>query len=215
PGAYALVGMAAVFSGASRATITAIIILFEMTLNYHIILPLMLACVVSDAISILIYKETIYTKKLIRRGIKYEYDREVSEFKVHTVKDSMVKDVVSVLDTSTVMEVSDMIINTGYQAFPVIDEDGNLTGMIAHHDIRKAIEKGRKDALMRDLKTKILVVVNPDTLVEDAMELMAVHGIGHLPVVNSSAPEKLVGFISRSDVIFFAKEQFEKDSEDA
>ena len=216
PGAYALVGMAAVFAGASRATLTAIIILFEMTLNYDIILPLILSCVIADAISLLIYKETIYTKKLMRKGIRYEYDRVVSPLRTNTVSHVMVKKVECVSENETILGVSDMIIKTGYQAFPVKDTEGKLTGMIAHHDVRKAIEKGMKLVQVKDLKTKDLITVSPNDDVELAMELMATHSVGHLPVVNPEDKTTLLGFISRSDVMCLTKEclEDEKDIED-
>ena len=74
PGAYALVGMAAFFAGVSRATLTAMIILFEMTLSYNIIIPLMFACVISDAIAWSFYPDSIYTKKLRQKGIRFFQD---------------------------------------------------------------------------------------------------------------------------------------------
>jgi CIC family chloride channel protein len=70
-GAYALVGMAAVFGAAARATFTSIIIIFELTLDYKIILPLMFACVVADLITWSLSKDTIYTKKLRRKGLSF------------------------------------------------------------------------------------------------------------------------------------------------
>lgn len=73
-GAYALVGMAAVFAAASRATLTSIIIIFELTLDYKIILPLMFACVIADLVTWSISRDTIYTKKLSRRGINISHD---------------------------------------------------------------------------------------------------------------------------------------------
>jgi CIC family chloride channel protein len=73
-GAYALVGMAAVFAAASRATLTSIIIIFELTLDYKIILPLMFACVIADLITWTLSQDTIYTKKLSKRGINISHD---------------------------------------------------------------------------------------------------------------------------------------------
>ncbi len=75
PGAYALVGMGALFAGAARAPITAVVILFELTGEYTIILPLMLAIVLATGVSHLASHDTVYTRKLLRRGIDLEEPR--------------------------------------------------------------------------------------------------------------------------------------------
>ncbi len=213
PGAYALVAMAAMFAGVSRATLTSILILFEMTLNYEIILPLMFACVIADAVSILIYKDTIYTKKLVRKGIFYDYDREVSILKTVNVEEVMVTDVTMVKEEQTINEVSDIIIKTGYQAFPVLDQQDNLVGMIAHFDVRNALKEGLGDHLVKEVETRNLITISAKDDLEKAMEMMAFHGVGHLPVVNENEPDKLLGFLSRSDIMNITKSQYEDEGE--
>ncbi|MCK4756857.1 MAG: chloride channel protein, partial [Thermoplasmata archaeon] len=200
--AYALVGMAAVFAGTSRATLTAILILFEMTSNYEIILPLMFSCVVSDAVTKTLSKETIYTMKLTRKGIRYSYEREINILETILVGDVMVRNVTTAKEDMTVREVSDIILESGFQGFPCICPDGKLVGIVTHADIRNAISRGLGDSNICDIETKKdLVVVYPDDTLEHAMETMTSSGFGHLPVVSKENPDKLVGFLTRNDIL--------------
>ncbi len=200
--AYALVGMAAVFAGASRATLTAILILFEMTSQYEIILPLMFACVVSDAVTKIFSKETIYTAKLTRKGIRYSYEREINILETILVEDVMTKKVSCARDEMTVEEISDIILKTGYQGFPCVNADNKVLGIVTHNDVRDAMSKGLAGARVGDIETKKdLVVVYPDNTLEEAMELIAATGFGHLPVVSRRESMKLVGFLTRKDIL--------------
>ncbi|MCK5037527.1 MAG: chloride channel protein [Thermoplasmata archaeon] len=207
-GAYALVGMAAVFSGTSRATLTAILIMFEMTSNYQIILPLMFACVVSDGVTKILSKDTIYTKKLNRKGIRYSYEREINILETISVGDVMVRNVTTAKENMKVREVSNMILESGFQGFPCICPDGKLVGIVTHSDVRKAMAAGMADASICDVETKKgLEVVYPDMTLEEAMELMTSMGFGHIPVVSREEPDKLVGFLTRNDILKVYKDK--------
>ncbi len=207
-GAYALVGMAAVFAGTSRATLTAILIMFEMTSNYQIILPLMFACVVSDGVTKILSKDTIYTKKLNRKGIKYSYEREINILETISVGDAMVKNVTTAREDMKVREVSDIILESGFQGFPCICPDGKLVGIVTHSDVRKAMASGLADSNICDIETKKdLQIVYPDMTLEEAMELMSSMELGHLPVVSREEPDQLVGFLSRNDILKVYKDK--------
>lgn len=200
-GAYAMVGMAAVFAATSRATLTAILILFEMTSVYEIILPLMFACVVSDAVSSLLSKETIYTAKLAKQGIRYVQDLSVNILESGRVKDAMTTDYVAVKEDTPLRKVVDMHLYTGRKGFPVISADGRLKGMITLTDVRKAFENDRRGALVRDVMTKRVVTVYPDETLQTAMEKMVLRKFGHLPVVDPNKPNRLVGMLDREAIL--------------
>ena len=202
-GAYALVGMAAFFSGTSRATLTAIIILFEMTSTYEIILPLMFACVAADATSRILSKETIYTLKIKRKGIVFSYDREINILETKLVEEVMITDITCIENHNTLAQVSEKILSTGFQGFPCIDENGKLTGIFTHSDVKEAMCKNTdKASLICKIKADCqLIVTYPDDTLETAMELMAEHGYGHIPVVDRDNSTKLVGFLTRNDII--------------
>ncbi len=207
--AYAIVGMAAFFAGASRATLTAIVIIFEMTSDYNIIIPLMFACVVSDAVSITISKSTIYTEKISRKGIRYSYEREVNILETIYAEEVMFTDVETIRNDTPLKEVLYRIVETGYQGFPCVDEEGRLTGIVTHTDINRAYKEGiSPDAPVSLIKKdKDFVVAYPDENMEEIIEKMASTGHGHLPVVDRDDPTKLLGFITREDMIRLFREK--------
>ena len=208
-GAYALVGMAAVFAGATRATLTAIIMVFEMTLDYNIILPLMFACVISDITSKTLYEETIYTKKLVRRGVLISHDMEVNPFDLIPVRDVMIRDVDTVNVSTPLYDVWEKLISTGHQGFPVLDNQKNLVGIITSLDLRKALRQGKIDGVAGDVATRKLVVTYPQETLSQALRKMVTHGVGHLPVVNRDNPKELVGFLTHSRIIDVTKKRLE------
>jgi CIC family chloride channel protein len=200
-GAYALVGMGALFAGASRATLTSIVIVFELTGDYKFILPLMLACVVADGVSMLLQRETIYTGALSRKGIIFEHDIELNILRTVLVRDAMVMEVETVTEDTPISEVARKMVMTGYQGFPVLDSEENITGIITHADVRRALSEGKRRHPCREVETQRLIVAHPTETLEDALEKMAIAEIGHLPVVSEEDPRRLMGFLSRGDII--------------
>ena len=125
-GAYALVGMAALFSATGRATFTAIVILFEMTLDYSIILPLMFACVTADQVVWLLSRESIYSLKLKRKGLNFITDMSVNVMSITSIRDIMT----TKLDTITLdldaVYICDHLLTQQHTRYPVAGErEGN------------------------------------------------------------------------------------------
>ncbi len=200
-GAYALVGMGALIAGATRATLTSIVLVFELTGDYKFIIPLMLACVVADGVSILLQRDTLYTGTLRRKGILFEHDIERNILRTVLVGQAMTTKVETVTEDMLVSEVSERMIATGHHGFPVLDREGRLVGIITNADVRRAIAEGHLDSPCRDVETQQLIVVTPQDNIEEALERMAMAGIGRLPVVSGRDPQRLVGYLSRVDVI--------------
>lgn len=200
--AYAIVGMAAVFAAASRATLTSIIMLFEMTRDYNIILPLMFACVVADIVCWLIYPDTIYTKKLSRHGIRIEQDLEINFLRTRFVEEIMTQGVETISQNLPLREVRDRILETGHQGFPLVDEGGRLVGIITGSDVMEAIKRD-KNLPAITVAQQNLIVAYPDETLDAAWERMGRHGIGRLPVVSREDPRRLVGFLTKGDLIRF------------
>lgn len=198
--AYALVGMAALFAAASRATFTAIIMLFEMTRDYNIILPLMFACVVADITAWLLYPNTIYTEKLVRRGLRIPQELEINVLKMRYVGEAMTRQVETVPEDLPLREVRDKILETGHQGFPVVDREGRLVGIVTGQDVMSAIKRDRNLPAIA-VASKNLVVAYPDETLDVAWEKMQRHGIGHLPVVDREDPTKLLGLLTKGDLI--------------
>lgn len=200
-GAFALVGMGAFFAGASRATLTSIVIVFELTGDYKFILPLMLACVVSDGVAVLMQRHTIYTEKLSRRGVRFTQEMQINILETITVEEAMIKDPETVTEDTRVGIIANRIIFTGYQGFPVVNEKGELVGILTQEDVRRALKEGKHNATAAELETKEMILTYPDENLNEVLEKMALSGIGRLPVVARKDEKRLVGFITRSDII--------------
>jgi CIC family chloride channel protein len=201
-GAYALVGMAAVFAGATRASFTAIIMLFEMTRNYTIILPLMIAVVISTVISRALNRETIYTLKLVRRGVDLRRINRASPLREVTVEAAMTPDFPTVPPTMTIPELMDKLRRTGHHGFPVVNEKDELVGVVTITDVEAAMTKESPSALtVQDIASKSVVVAYPDEFIHDVFVKLGSRDVGRIPVVERRNPKRLLGVLRRHDVL--------------
>jgi CIC family chloride channel protein len=201
-GAYALVGMAAVFSAASRAPITSIVILFEMTRDYSIIPPLMTAVVIATVAAQLIRRDTIYTLKLRRRGIEIEERREESPLTTIAVGQAMNRSFNVIRADMPVDELLRVFSGKGSRqgALPVVDDDKHLIGVVAPRDLDRVLEKEFSDLKVEDIAIKNPVTIYPDQTLEEAIHRMSAQSVGQLPVVSRGDPRVLLGRLRRSDV---------------
>jgi len=204
-GAYALVGMAALFAGVSRATLTAIIILFEMTLNYKIILPLMFACVVADGVSWLLTDATIYTMKLKRKGFLLNLDMEVDPLELKRVEDVMNRNIIKVVSNDRVKDVFELMVESHHHGFPVVNRKGLLIGLITEDELLRDISRGKENIPVKDSIAAKLIVTYPDENLHRALHKMVLHHVDYLPVVSRKNPRKLLGIVSRSDILKILK----------
>ncbi len=202
-GAYALVGMSAFFTGAAHAPITSILILFEMTGNYGIILPLMLATVMSTFVSRLISQESIYTLKLSRRGIRLQEGRDVDVMHTVTVGEAMTTKVDVVAADMPLQQLADEFARTHHHGFPVLDSSGDLVGVVTIQDLERALEAGGAAELtVADFaSTDELLVAYPQESMAAALRRLGIGDIGRLPVVEKEGSRRLVGAVRRSDII--------------
>jgi CIC family chloride channel protein len=201
PGAYALVGMGALFAGATHASMTAVVIMFEMTGDYSIILPLMVTVVTSSLLSrYLLGGESIYTLKLTRRGVRLRHGRNVDILQRVRVDEVMTSDVVTVLPDTPGSELTQLFLQTNRHAFPVVDERGRLSGIVSLADLRDAKGDVAKKRVS-DLMTRSLITVFPDETLDVVLKKMGPRDLSRLPVVSREDPNLLVGDIRRNDVV--------------
>jgi CIC family chloride channel protein len=203
-GAYAIVGMAAVFAGAARAPFTGILIVFEMTDDYRMIIPLMAGVIISLIVSQRIERESIYTLKLARRGIRFRRGRDVDVMEAVHVKEVMVQEPVTVKTDLPVDKLAARFIETGRHGFPVLNQDDSLFGIVSLEDYRRALANkpgSLSDLKVRDIATQTVVSVYPDETVGAAMRRMAPRDLSRLPVVSRQDPRKLVGMVRRNDIV--------------
>ncbi|HSH00612.1 MAG TPA: chloride channel protein, partial [candidate division Zixibacteria bacterium] len=201
PGAYALVGMACLVGGATHAPITAILIVFEMTADYRIILPLMLAVVFATLVAQRIEKNSIYTIKLAKRGIHLRAGRDVDILRSITVAEVMDDRVALVPANATIPQIMRHISGSGEAYFMVVDFGGNLTGVLSYSDLHRAMtaEAAHNLIIAQDIASPPLTVT-PDDNIETAQKLMGAQGIALLPVVDTDNPSQIKGVI-RQDAL--------------
>ena len=202
-GAFAIAGMAAVFAGAARAPFTAILIVFEMTDDYRMIVPLMASVVTTLVVAEQLMRDSIYTLKLTRRGIRIQRGRDVDVMESVLVDEVMVKEPVIVSTGMPVTVLAEKFIETGRHGFPVLDEKGHLYGVVSLEDYRNAISNGRaQDNLnVGEIATRDIITVYPDETVGVALRRMAPRDISRLPVVSREDPLQLLGMVRRNDIV--------------
>ena len=201
PGAYALVGMGAVFAGTVRAPLTAILILFEITRDYNLILPLMFACVLSNIMSNALYPESILTEGLRRKGFKIRKGREVDTMVSILVKDAMVKHIQTVSEEKSVKSLTTFMQASRHGGFPVVNSKGKLSGIVTLSDIQSKVKSKEVDLKIREIATRELEVAYPDEDLDIVLKRLATKQIGRLPVVERDDKTKLLGLITRSDIV--------------
>jgi CIC family chloride channel protein len=203
PGAYGLVGMAAVVSGTTHGPLTAILIIFEMTGDYKIILPLMATCIISALAGGQFMKESIYTLKLIRRGIDIREGKEVNVLRSISVRDVMNPKVETIQESLTMGSLSEIVSKSKHNSFPVLNTEGDLTGMLSYMDYREAVfDESLKDlVVVKELASPKVVSVTGEDNLYDALGKISVRDFSLLPVVASDSPKKLLGVLSRRDIM--------------
>ncbi len=202
-GAYSIVGMGAVVSATTHGPITAILMLFEMTGEYEIILPLMMACIISSLAGRRLLRESIYTLKLVRRGVDIRAGKEVNVLRSMHVRDVMNPQAETVPEDLTLGEFSQKIAKSKYNSFPVLNKEGHLTGILSFFDYRDAVfDENLKDLVVaKDLATTDVVTVSLDDNLYDALEKITLKDFSILPVMSPGEPPRLVGVLSRRDII--------------
>lgn len=205
PGAYALVGMAAVFAASAHAPITAVLILFELTADYRIILPLMLTVVIATLASQRwLGGQSVYTMKLSRRGIRIQRGHDIDVMQSVSVGEVMTTDIESVDQSMTLVALSELMSQTRDHGFPLVDETGELVGVVTVTDVDQAIAHNvsrKTPASEIGTPRGRLLVAYPDESMGEALERMSRRGLGRLPVVSRDHPDQLLGMVRHDDII--------------
>ncbi len=198
----ALIGMAAMFAGASRALLASIVFAFETTLQPFALLPLAAGCTAAFLMSALLMKDTIMTEKIARRGIRVPVDYAADFLDLISVRVAASYQVVSLKADQTLGEVRTWMDQgapgSTHHGFPVVDEEQRLLGLVSQRDLLDPNEPAAKQ--VGDLVRGPLVVAFEDNTLRQATDLMAREGLGRLPIVEHGDPRKLVAILSGSDV---------------
>ncbi len=204
PGAYALVGMAAVFAATARAPLTAMLIVFEMSNDYAMILPLMVAAVSASYLAQALYPESIYTMKLTRRGIRFDQGRDLDIMQSVHVEEVMNRDPITMYRTDSLAELYQKFQETNFLGFPVLNSDNSLYGIVTLQDLENIL--ARDSMNLRNLQVEDVAVIDaitvfPEEAIWTAIQKMAPRDLARLPVVSRDGKGDLLGLISRSDIL--------------
>ncbi len=203
PGAYALVAMGGLVAGTTRAPITAIIIVFELTNDYEIILPLMITCIISTILSTRLSRESIYTLKLLLRNINLKEGTETNVMESIFVKEVYSKDYDSINVSDNFSRIVNKIIRGKGPDYPVINNKGVITGLISMHDIKDYLFD--RDSLSNlliasDIANHNFECITVDNNCQTALDKISKYNLEGLPVVETFNSRNVVGMIWRRDI---------------
>lgn len=218
PGAYAMVGIGAVMSAVAQAPLTNILMGYELTGNYQIILPVMTACIMATFVITRFSGESLYTEKLKRRGIKLWRGRDLSVMDRILVGEVMVDRVTTIPESAPFKRIMELITTSRDSYFPVVDAEGRLSGIISIQNVREILLDSAELAdivVAKEIATENVITVTDDNNLNEAMERFAIKDIEQLPVVKASDPRRIVGMLRRTDVLAaYKKEVLKKTKED-
>jgi CIC family chloride channel protein len=198
-GAYGLVGMGAVFAGAARAPITAVLIIFELTGDYAVVLPLMTAVVLAAAVSSKLAPDTIYTLKLRRRGIDIGPDRSENVLELLTVADAMQPVPTGLPSVTPLVEVIARFAADGCDALPVVDSGGTYRGTVTAREAQEAASGNTFDATAGQL-ARALPALHASQSLDSALTTLLPHGGSGLPVLPADGT-RITGWLNHRDVL--------------
>jgi CIC family chloride channel protein len=200
PASFAMVGMAATFAAVARAPLTAIIMVFEITGNYTLVLPLMLAASLASFLADRVHPDSVYTMPLTRRGVHLVQNEDVDLLDTVTVGEVMTVIDDTLSPDMTLSEAAHFFDVSRHHGVPVVENDGRLAGVITLLDV--ALADGDPDVtLVRDAMTDRPITVTPTMPVSSALARMAALGVGRLPVVDDVDPSRVVGMFRRNSVV--------------
>ncbi|MBT4511236.1 MAG: chloride channel protein, partial [Chloroflexi bacterium] len=203
-GAYAMVGMAAFFAVAVRGPITAILIIFELTGDYEIILPVMTSVVIGVIVARAFSKDSIYTIRLKRRGIKLRSVEEKDIMRTVVVSQVMTRNFPTVSPQMSVPDLLNQMDQSERLGFPVVDAYGHFQGIVTLTDVHAAAAKEgiEVDTLtVDDISTRTPIVAFPDQTLYEVLFQLGARDFDRIPVVDRKDPTKFLGVLRRHDII--------------
>jgi CIC family chloride channel protein len=203
-GAYALVAMGGVVGATTHGPITAILIIFELTNDYKIILPLMITTIIATLISVRFQKESIYTLKLVRKGINIFAGRELNVLRSLKVESVVKKSINLVPEDMPFSRLLEKIVNSHHNYTYVIDENKKITGCISMAEIRQTItdyDTLKHLLIAKDIAHHNVTMIRESDNLDFAMKEFSRSGHDELPVIRNGRKNEVVGTIAQIDVI--------------
>lgn len=215
PASYALVGMAAVLAASMHAPLTAMLLLFELTRNFYVILPIMIAAILATALSQLIDRDSIYTAKLRRQGVLLGGSRDLTLLRKVAVS-SVARTPLPpepIYPSDPLSKLITLHANYNVPDFPVVDQSGRYIGMVTGADIRTALidREAIPLLLVAELLRTDLPTITVDESLDSVLDKFATHEVASLCLLDPAAPDRPLALISRSKVMRRYQELLEED----
>jgi CIC family chloride channel protein len=204
PGAYALVGMGAVVAGATHAPITAILIIFELTYDYALMVPLMGACIISTWVTTRVRRENIYTLKLLRRGVDIAAGRELNVLRSLKVSEVMSDEFIAVHPAERLGTLVEKAAETPQAYLYVTDGEDHLQGVVGYEEIRAGlfqVDVLKNLVVAADLARDDVPAVTPDQTLDTVMRIFGGKNRDEIPVVSDTDDPRLIGVVTRGHLI--------------
>jgi CBS domain-containing protein len=205
PGFWPLLGMAAMMGGTMRSPLTATLFAIELTGDRGAALPLLVACAIAHATTVLLLKRSILTEKIARRGLHITREYQTDPFDQAWVKDVMVREVEVVAADWTAERVIAFFLDGAarHKSYPVVDAGGWLVGMVSRADIlawtREGSDIDRAAPVGTLMRGADLVTGHPEELVGRLADRMAESGAGRVPILDDEG--RLAGLVARKDLL--------------
>jgi len=208
-GVFALAGMAGMLAATTHSPLLAMILIFELSLNYPLMPALMLACVVSTLVARRIHPESVYTEPLRRKGL--ELQRESARLGAATEKtvgDLMRQPVPPLSEESNFREIARRFLRSTHNFLPVVDKHNRLLGMVSLHDLKEYLHAGQElnSVIAFDVMRPPPKVLTPNQSLPDALPTLLGSELVHVPVVNNLAQNQLVGTVTRGEALSLLSE---------
>ena len=203
-GAFALVGMGSMLAATTHSPLLAILMIFELSLNYSIMPPLMIACAVSTLVARRLHPESIYTEPLRRKGV--ELDREsphIGAATQTTVADLMREPVPPLHESTAFREIANRFLSVANNFLPVVDGNQRLIGMVALHDLKEYLNAGQElsGVIAYDVMRPPPACLTPNQKLTDVLPILLASEVRNVPVVNNLSEFRLLGTVGRAEAL--------------
>ena len=202
--AFTVVGMGSMLAATTRSPLLAIIMIFEISLDYSIMLPLMLACVVSILVASRFVAESVYTEPLRRKGLSVVRETTtLGDTMERTVGDITRAPVQPVRENATLSQIAERFLTSSNNFLPIVDAKQQLIGLVALHDLKEYLNAGDElsAVIAYDVMRPPATCVTPNQRLLDVLPVVLASEQRNIPVVNSLKENRLIGSIARSEVL--------------
>lgn len=198
-GTMAIVGMGAFFCAVARVPMTAVVIVFEMTQDFNVVLPLMVCCVVSYLVAERLDPGSLYDRLVAWSGISLEEESESGILNRLRANNFMTREVKTITSDASLATVESIFQEAHHRGFPVVDDNHKVVGIVANPDLKAAIQRKLKpETPVQRFMTPRPITVRPDESLAGVLYLMEKYKVSRLPVVER---DKLIGIITRNDIV--------------